>query len=76
MDLASLRCDCICLSRPKRPILVPHSDRGNRRCHGVLIGGVADVRYGWRLTIGSSDRGSHLRWAKEGIDDWDKLPSF
>jgi hypothetical protein len=25
-----------------------------------------------RLTIGWSDRGSRLRWAKEGIDDWDK----
>jgi hypothetical protein len=29
-----------------------------------------------QLTIGSSDRGSRLRWAKEGIDDWDKSVSF
>ena len=28
------------------------------------------------LTIGSSDRGARLRRAKEGIDDWDKVPSF
>jgi hypothetical protein len=28
------------------------------------------------LTIGSSDRGSRLRWTKDGIDDRDKLPSF
>jgi hypothetical protein len=28
------------------------------------------------LTNGSSDRGSRLRWGKEGIDDLDKLPSF
>src|SRR5271170_1964813 len=28
------------------------------------------------LTIGSSDRGSRLHWAKEGVDDWDKVPSF
>src|SRR5580658_193369 len=28
------------------------------------------------LTIGWSDRGSRLRWAKEGVDDWDKVPSF
>ena len=28
------------------------------------------------LTIGSSDRGARLRWAKEGIDDLDKLPSL
>jgi len=29
-----------------------------------------------RLTIGSSDRGAHLRWAKEEIDDLDQLPAF
>ena len=29
-----------------------------------------------RLTIGWSDRGPCLRWAKEGVDDWDKVPSF
>jgi hypothetical protein len=29
-----------------------------------------------RLTIGSSDRWARLRWAKEGIDDWDKAASF
>jgi hypothetical protein len=28
------------------------------------------------LTIGWSDRGSRLRWAKEEIDDRDKLPPF
>jgi hypothetical protein len=28
------------------------------------------------LTIGWSDRGSRLRWVKEGVDDWDKVPSF
>ena len=28
------------------------------------------------LTIGWSYRGSHLRWAKEGVDDWDKSASF
>jgi hypothetical protein len=28
------------------------------------------------LTIGSSERGSRLRLAKEGLDDLDKLPSF
>jgi hypothetical protein len=28
------------------------------------------------LTIGSSDRGSRLRWAKEGVDDRDKVSSF
>ena len=28
------------------------------------------------LPIGSSDRGARLRWAKEGVDDWDKVPSF
>jgi hypothetical protein len=28
------------------------------------------------LTIGSNDHGAYLRWAKEGVDDWDKLPSF
>jgi hypothetical protein len=31
----------------------------------------------WRnLTTGWSERGSHLRWAKEGVDDWDKTASF
>jgi hypothetical protein len=30
-----------------------------------------------RLTIGSSDRGLlRLRWAREGVDDWDKAVSF
>ena len=29
----------------------------------------------WFLTIGWSDRGARLRWAKEGVDDWDKVPS-
>jgi hypothetical protein len=29
-----------------------------------------------RLTSGSSDRGSRLRWAKERVDDWDKSASF
>jgi len=38
------------LSRPKRSILVSHSDGGNRRCFGMPVGSVADVRYGWRLT--------------------------
>ena len=28
------------------------------------------------LTIGSSDRGAHRRWAKEGVDDLDKSASF
>jgi len=28
------------------------------------------------LTIGSSDRGVWLRWAKEKVDDWDKSASF
>ena len=28
------------------------------------------------LTIGSSNRGSRLRWAMEGVDDWDKVPPF
>jgi hypothetical protein len=28
------------------------------------------------LTIGSSDRGSRLPWAREGVDDWDQVPSF
>jgi hypothetical protein len=46
----------MCLTRPERPILVPYTDRGHRCRRGMLIGGVADVRYGWRLTIGSSDR--------------------
>jgi hypothetical protein len=31
---------------------------------------------GCHLTIGSSDHGAHLRWAKEGIDDWDKSASL
>jgi hypothetical protein len=29
----------------------------------------------WSLTIGSSDRGSRLHSAKEGVDDWDKAAS-
>ena len=29
-----------------------------------------------RITIGWSDRGSRLRWAKEEVDDWDQVPSF
>jgi hypothetical protein len=29
-----------------------------------------------RITIGSSDRGSRLRWAMEGVDDLDKSASF
>ena len=29
-----------------------------------------------RLTIGSSDRGARLRWAKEGVDDLDKSTSL
>jgi hypothetical protein len=28
------------------------------------------------LTIGSSDSGARLRWAKEGVDDWDKSASL
>ena len=40
------------------------------------VGSMADVRYGWRLTIGSSDRGWRLRLAKEGIDDLDKAASL
>jgi hypothetical protein len=28
------------------------------------------------LTIGSSDRGCPLRWAKEEVDDWDKSASL
>jgi hypothetical protein len=28
------------------------------------------------LTIGSSDHGAHLRWAKEGVDDLDKSASM
>jgi hypothetical protein len=28
------------------------------------------------LTIGWSDRGSRLRLAEEGVDDWDQVPSF
>jgi hypothetical protein len=37
-------------------------------------------RNSWRtrkhLTTGWSDRGSRLRWGREGVDDWDKVPSF
>jgi hypothetical protein len=29
-----------------------------------------------RLTIGSSDRGCRLRWAREGVDGRDKSASF
>jgi hypothetical protein len=61
--------DFLYLSRPKRSILVSHSDGGNRRCFGMPVGSMADVRYGWRLTIGLSDRGARLRWDKEGVDD-------
>jgi uncharacterized protein len=35
-----------------------------------------DVAQRRPLTIGWSDRGSRLRWAKEGIDDLDKSVSF
>jgi hypothetical protein len=41
----------------------------------VAIGAVMGLLGAWlryRLTIGSSDRGSRLRSAKEGVDDWDK----
>jgi uncharacterized protein (DUF433 family) len=31
---------------------------------------------GRTLTIGSSDRECRLRWAKEGVDDRNKVPSF
>ena len=42
----------------------------------MLISGVANVRYGWRLTIGSSDRvAASVRQGGE-VDDWDKVPSF
>jgi hypothetical protein len=34
------------------------------------------IMTGYRLIIGSSDRGARLRCDKEGIDDLDKLPSF
>jgi hypothetical protein len=40
------------------------------------VGSMADVRYGWRLTIGLGDRGWRLRLAKEGIDDLDKAASL
>jgi uncharacterized protein YuzE len=47
---------------------------------GIEVLGRTDVfsmlRSAGALTIGSSDRGSRLRWAKEGVDDWDKVPSF
>jgi len=44
---------------------------------GTRIGHDFFVRRRLRcLTIGSSDRGSRLRWAKEGVDDWDKVRSF
>ena len=41
-----------------------------------LFGKREKLRVRQGLTIGSSDRGSRLRWAKEGIDDRDKASSF
>ena len=46
-------------------------------CRGSFFGSIITVCTSSRrrLTIGWSDRGSRLRWAKEGVDDWDKVPS-
>ena len=41
-----------------------------------MVGSISYVVPPRRITIGSSDRGPHLRCAKEGVDDWDKSASF
>ena len=50
---------------PKDCFLDTSHDTAEQTAARVLDGGC------W-LTIGSSDRGSRLQWAKEGVDDWDK----
>jgi hypothetical protein len=40
------------------------------------FGGHGRSFVGCHLTIGSSDHGAPLRWAKEGIDDRDKAASI
>jgi hypothetical protein len=42
----------------------------------AIRGASAYRRLREHLTIGSSDRGRRLRWAKEGVDDLDQVPSF
>jgi hypothetical protein len=59
-----------------------HGSRGCFICIGVRSWLTATrllastVRQADPLTIGWSDRGSRFRWAKEGVDDWDKVPSI
>src|SRR6266478_4978924 len=60
-------------SRPKREFFLRCSARSTLHTKRGFVGGYEASR---SLTIGSSDRGCRLRWAKEGIDDWDKASSF
>src|SRR5882672_8590582 len=60
-------------SHPKREFFLRCSARSTLHTKRGFVGGYEASR---SVTIGSSDRGCRLRWAKEGIDDWDKASSF